>query len=338
MVDFTKYKSIVYVATHGLGDLIMSVPAIDLLRSVNLDFYIVVKGEVEKDFLVDVYGLDFNKVFVWKKGNSRTGSFIQLACALFRLRGAFVIPQYGLNFRSFLLLSLFLSSSNFFESARRLWIANKVDPTRTRIHKVRLNKFIIKQFISRYELKAVRAGYLDKLAEGYCKGSGIAVLPSSGEAERHKRWPMKGFAWVMREIRKHNPVIPIYILGSRDEEKFCLELADVSGANPEVICGDSISVVFERLLRDVSVCISNCNGLAHLASLAGCYVVGAYGPTSAEHTGPAFGKFSCVRTGLTCSPCYSRENMYGCGNPVCLTDLSPDEVFRSVAAVYGWSR
>ena len=63
-----------------------------------------------------------------------------------------------------------------------------------------------------------------------------------------------------------------------------------------------------------------------LAAAAGCPVLGIFGSTNPEWTGPLGDRSLVVRTGIECSPCYSKSCPTGIE---CLRDLRPDSVLES---------
>jgi len=93
----------------------------------------------------------------------------------------------------------------------------------------------------------------------------------------------------------------------------------------------AISMVGETSMRDLaalfascSVFIGNDSGAMHVAAAAGLPVIGIFGSTDPEGTAPVTEQFTLIREAVSCSPCFLRR----C--PVdhrCMTRITVDSVF-----------
>lgn len=95
----------------------------------------------------------------------------------------------------------------------------------------------------------------------------------------------------------------------------------------------AISLVGETSMRDLaalfascSVFIGNDSGAMHVAAAAGLPVIGIFGSTDPEGTAPVTEQFTLIREAVSCSPCFLRR----C--PVdhrCMTRIAVDSVFMA---------
>jgi ADP-heptose:LPS heptosyltransferase len=82
------------------------------------------------------------------------------------------------------------------------------------------------------------------------------------------------------------------------------------------------------LLRRLRLFITNDSGPMHLAAAVGTPVIVLFGPTDPARTGPYGNGHTILRSGIPCSPCFSRR----CRNIVtmeCMTAIHPQQVIES---------
>ncbi len=80
------------------------------------------------------------------------------------------------------------------------------------------------------------------------------------------------------------------------------------------------------LIKRTTLFIGGDTGPLHIASIMGIPVVGIYGPKDPAIYGPYDGKAIVIKKDVPCSPCKKRT----CGDPICMTSILPDDVFRGV--------
>jgi len=134
-----------------------------------------------------------------------------------------------------------------------------------------------------------------------------------------KRWPPERFAELARRLAARG-YVPLWI-GGADEAALASTLAAEAGG---VSFAGALSIRGTlAVLSRVRAAVSNDSGAMHLAQAAGCAVVGIFGSTSPEWTGPAGDRGVSVREPVPCAPCFSPR----CPTQVeCLTGISVDRV------------
>lgn len=80
------------------------------------------------------------------------------------------------------------------------------------------------------------------------------------------------------------------------------------------------------LLERAAIVIANDSGPMHIASALGRPLVTIFGPTNPIRTGPHQRLDTVIRLNIVCSPCYSRR----CSHTSCMHWLTPDRVFEKV--------
>jgi heptosyltransferase-1 len=158
------------------------------------------------------------------------------------------------------------------------------------------------------------------LAQNYLRGySGrfISILPGAGHP--YKMWPKERFA------------SQVILVGAEAEKALLLEVAGMMKNKPIIplinesrFGQDPIYSIglFKSSLLTVGC---DCGGL-HLATLAGCPVIGIYGPTNPVKSGPLGKSNVVIYKGLSCSPCRMRQCKI---KHKCLDDITPDEVIKA---------
>ena len=89
---------------------------------------------------------------------------------------------------------------------------------------------------------------------------------------------------------------------------------------------------FIAFLKISDVLITHDSGPLHLADLAGCPVIGLFGPTIPQEKISLQEKSTFIWGGekLSCRPCYDGRSYAICSRPVCIESISVDQVFNLI--------
>ena len=168
---------------------------------------------------------------------------------------------------------------------------------------------------------------------GIVNGPLVCLAPGSGAIESHKRWPIENYAQLALALLGSGSQVAI--VGGPGEEGLGLEISKVVGSMDGFFDVTGRFSIFDALLflNSADCVVANCNGISHLASAVQTPVVGLYGPTDPKLTGPYSEDLIAMRAGLECSPCYSRQNIVGCGNPVCMKQIGVSDVYSAVVEI-----
>lgn len=324
--------SILIVATHGIGDVILTCQSVFYLRQENVNFLVSSKKEKE---IVDFVFKDFPNVKCKAISDFWGFKFIKFLCLVLWIRKKKIthaICQYGVSSFLFSIL-VFLGGVTFrFGWYGPFSFLNTRSLKYTGLHKVlegrRLACLVLEPEVAPSFPNLAETGERKKPARDL-----VVLGPNAFEGELHKRWPIEKYSELCREIFK-NFDVDIEILGSVDEFGYCQKIVD-SVRDPRIFnrCGDFSIVQSIERLSAARIAISNCNAISHMASLADVPIVGIYGPTDYGLTGPYSDRLHPVTDGLPCSPCYRRGYTTGCGVPKCLLDLDVKKVFFAVKKV-----
>lgn len=326
-----KEINVLYVAPHGLGDLIMSIRAIEFLAMQGCRIFVMVKSRSEREYLEYTTNLDLAEVIVLDEYRARgkvIGSLL-LLCKLLCIRFAAAVPQMNVNLKQ---LALMLRLSGVKMHKRSVSALREAMGDGNRIwsrHKVALNVDIAARIL---QLPTTSASVWP--SRSICSKSAprIALAPGSGEVESHKRWPASHYAALARRLIKYFPDAEIRIYGAPNERQLCKEIEAASNGAASCAEVGSVTDLYDAM-KHTDICVANCNGASHVAAHAGAIVVGIYGPTQAEHTGAFCSQVHPVSLNMECSPCYRRGYISGCGQPVCMTELDVEIVSEEVRQI-----
>jgi heptosyltransferase-1 len=142
-----------------------------------------------------------------------------------------------------------------------------------------------------------------------------------------KRWPAECFAEVADRLRQEK-IGQAALIGGPDDRDAALAVKTHMKSTPIDLTGKTSLGLLPALLRSTALLVTNDSGPLHLAAAVGTPVVALFGPTNPIRTGPYGGGHRVLRSGIPCSPCFSRV----CRNLIhleCLKTISPDHVFEA---------
>ena len=180
-----------------------------------------------------------------------------------------------------------------------------------------------------YPKKEAEAELKDLLSlHGITVGQPYAVVHAGGNWSL-KRWPAVYFVKWAKLFLERYPW-KIILCGTESEEALSREISS-HFASEEVVsfCGKTSIDMLALLLKNARILLSNDSGPIHLAASQGTRLVGLFGPTSPELTGPVSkGSSLILSMDVGCEvPCYYRS----CDYRICMDWLKPEEVFERTA-------
>jgi heptosyltransferase-2 len=145
-----------------------------------------------------------------------------------------------------------------------------------------------------------------------------------------KRWLPERFAEAAARLAKERGA-SIALFGSKDERSVCDAVAALlNGHNVTNHAGQTTLAQFIDLAARCELFLTNDSGAMHIASALGVPTVAIFGATDDAGTGPTGPKARVVRENVECSPCLLRE----C--PIdhrCMTRVSADRVAQEALAL-----
>ncbi len=328
------------VIHHGIGDVVMALPMLAALDE-NLPsgsrLVLVVKSPLEAEIVSRVRWRSNLRVLQIGKDRSfgALGGLVSVALAIRRERPDVLLCPH---------MTARLNASAFARLAGAPIAVGPEGPWR----RLGFSKGIVEagneHKVNYYARFAIAAGLLrpetplsyPRLSDsgtspGQTETRLIVLAPGSGEVERHKRWEPALFARLAGLLMESDPGLRIVVFGGRHELPLLNHIHSAIGDRERsaVVAASTLEDSL-ALLGNAACVVGGCSGTLHIAALLDRPIVGLYGPTNPSFTGPYASAVRIVRLGLDCSPCYRIGFIKGCGEPICMTAISPERVFAAV--------
>jgi heptosyltransferase II len=307
-------------ATNWVGDAVMSLPAIRLIRR---EFHKAEVVVVARPWVADVYARE-----------SAIDRVIPYTAKGWRERLGFGLHLGKEGFDCAILLQ------NAFDAAAMAWLSGaplrigyaRDGRSRLLTHPIRVpEKGEIPRHERFYYLELLRrAGIVDRLPEcdairfddidairlsgrrtlDILKLEGPAIGVSPGAAYGNaKRWPPDRFAEVAIRVARERGAM-VLLFGSKDERPLADQVARAvheAGLTVHNFAGQTSLSAFIEYAANCSLFLTNDSGAMHIASALGVPTVTVFGATDETGTGPTGPLARVVREPADCAPCLLRE-------------------------------
>jgi ADP-heptose:LPS heptosyltransferase len=155
----------------------------------------------------------------------------------------------------------------------------------------------------------------------------------SGERGRDKRsireWDFSHWTSTLQEINRRWPVV---LIGGRSAPQVTAKLPGIWAD----FGGDLSLPMLAALCGQAKLCLGSDSGILHLAAVMKTSVVGLYGPTDWQETGPRGVSHRVVRHPVECAPCLLNKCKWqGADEKKCLTQIAPEQVIKAVHELIG---
>jgi heptosyltransferase-1 len=163
-------------------------------------------------------------------------------------------------------------------------------------------------------------------AAGVRAGTTLVAMNPSARWDT-KLWPSESFAAVGDRLQQDGAA-RVVLIGGRDEGHVGMQVMRAMRTAPIDLMGQTTLKELIALLRRARLLITNDSGPMHLAAAVGTPVIALFGPTDPARTGPYGTGHTVLRSGVPCSPCFSRR----CTNAVtmeCLITIQPQQVIEA---------
>ncbi len=217
-------------------------------------------------------------------------------------------------------------------------IENIIFPTEI-VHMVDIIKYTFKNIVSPTVYKTSFPHLIgtdkDKVRKKYNLPKHFIVLsPSNSHQKRnimnYRAWPNEHWKKLIKILSSTS--LPIVIIGDKNEEEFFKHLKPYPINTINLVGKTPLSDLIS-LIELADALVATDTGTAHIASAVNTEIFVLIGPTPANQTGPyqtQCNKVHIISLHLPCSPCYKTKTMKQCKDNICMKQITPNMVYRSL--------
>ena len=339
-IEKSEVKSILIRATNWVGDVVMTMPALEAVRENFPQSSITI---LAKPWVVPLYENHpaVDRVIPFKKGNGYLADLFEVIRIIGLIhRQAFDLAVLFQNAIEAALLTCFghvRFRVGYNTDARGIFLTHRVirSDEVLKVHQVEYYLSILRAmgwkaisrepfiYVSPEDVK--RAGILLS-SNGITPGGFLIGLSPGAIFGEAKRWPVDRFAkigdWAVEKWGAK-----VLVMGSKKEEEICDLLSNSMNRDSLNLCGRTTLGEAMGVISQCDFFLSNDSGLMHIAAALGIPTLAVFGSTNPLATGPRGQKTGIVRHEIECAPCLK---------PVCPKDfkcmlsIEPEEVWKEM--------
>lgn len=155
--------------------------------------------------------------------------------------------------------------------------------------------------------------------DGYLIGVNAGGMPS-------RRWPIENIKEVMKAIARDKRCVFI-LTGSEEEHDYVEQLTDIAGVKAINLAGKLSVCDICVLIKRCNLYISNDTGPVHIAAVLRIPLIAIFGPGSIVRYDPRYisDKAIVLHKPVVCAPC----DRFYCSRLACLKCITPEEVIKA---------
>lgn len=313
MLTHKKIKKILFIRLTALGDIVMTFPAIKLIRKNFPDFFLgyvvdekfsdvlTLLPEIDKIYKVNFYGKDKNWASL-----SNWEIAVKFIKEL-RKEKFDVVINFHQMFRAGILGLLSGARYRAYQQTKREFmpfLANEPVNIVYKQHQTLQNINLVSQVFN------LGINNIDKIPEIFflnnisCKeNQSIVVSPFTSPARPENRWVLKKFINLINALSDN---FEVTIVGTKqDNEDIKKHQNDLSN-NVLNLCGKTNIKQLIEVISKCNIFIGNDSGTSHIASFLNKKTIVIFGPANPNLTAPFSKKTYIISKHLNCSPCYGK--------------------------------
>jgi len=316
MKGIDKIKNILFITLSNLGDVILTLPVLDLLKfNFSPSKITVMVGPRAKD--VFAFDSDIERLIIYDKF-SPLREKIELALSLRKEKYDLVVDLRNTAFGFFISPKYRTPITDFF--SKNIHIREK---HLKKLRNIPLQSHLVPK--SSLEICWEDRLHINGLLnlEGITEKDKIVVVSPSARSHL-KRWKKEGFSQVCDRLIEELK-LKIVLVG---DETDCQVIAEITkGMHNRAInlCGKTSLRQLCALLKMSHLLISNDSAVMHIASYLNIPVIALFGPTDKSRYGPWSDKNIVIQKNLSCVPCSKAECRFSLE---CMRLIEPEEVFQ----------
>ena len=154
------------------------------------------------------------------------------------------------------------------------------------------------------------------------EGVTLVVLCFDDQGQASRRWPVRHWAALIGQLRKHRPEVVVAAVGDASVRANATEAFALSGVSGRNWCGQLSQADAIATVAQAQAIVGLDNDLMHVAGAFGRPLVSLFGPRDPRRHAPLGAQVQVQSLGLECSPCNDPVCRHGHG--LCMSGLTPD--------------
>ncbi len=154
----------------------------------------------------------------------------------------------------------------------------------------------------------------------------IVFHPGFGTDGFAREWNLDNYVELGKKIISDFPFVRIIVTGPEKDLNECKRIVDGINSNSILFVqnnlGNALSVI---KLSDLVVCGNT--GILHMAASLGIKTISLYGPTNPKIWGAYSKNAIAIQSDIFCSPCLYLGHEFGCREPNCMERIRVDDVY-----------
>jgi len=336
--DACKKKNILVIKFGAIGDVILVVPSLRILRNSFPDARInVLVGAEAKHILKNCPYID-ELILYDRKGRDRGLKGLLKTSGILRRKNFDMSVDFQNSKASHMISWLGAIPERFgYDNGKLSFFVNK----RIKYLKIKATP-LAEQFRLLKSVKIDTLGastyleiwpskedflYIDRLLKNaWVSNSQALVGINIGSSARWetKRWPLKNFAKLSDMLAEKD--IRVVLTGSKDVMDSVRDFMKLSSIKPVNAVGLTSITQLGALIKRCKVFLTGDSAPMHVASSVGVDFIALFGPTDPGRHFEPTEKGIVIRKDLKCSPCYKSK----CRRNVCMERISVEEVYKLI--------
>jgi len=314
-----EIKNILFITLSNLGDAILTLPVLDLLKFNFPGSKITVMTD-ERAKEVFRFDLRISKLIIYNKFSSLKEK-MKLAMSLKREKYDLVVDLRNTAFGFFLSPKYRTPIADFF-------LKKNIHAREKHLNKLR--RFQLKSYLapkSSLEIQWEDRMYINSLLnlEGIFEEEKVVVV-SPGARSHLKRWKPERFSQICDGVIGEMK-LKVVLVGDKGDSEIIEKVINLMHAKPINFCGKTSIGQLCALLKRACLLISNDSAVMHIASYLNIPILAIFGPTDKIKYGPWSDKNIVIQKDLRCVPCSKAECKYSFE---CMRLIEPEEVFEAI--------
>jgi len=162
-------------------------------------------------------------------------------------------------------------------------------------------------------------------ALGYEPKKPLVILNPGAYYGPSKRWPAARFAELASMLQKKNKV-QIMIVGSAEEVELAESIASSMAERPINVTGKTTLRQLAELISLANLFITNDSGSMHITNALRVPLIAIFGPTDPRVTGPFHQPSAVIKKEVACWPCSYRKCPF---DHRCMMEIESQEIFTA---------